>query len=413
MEKNENKHPSKNIFKTPKITNKKISLKKTKSSGNLLNKSSESFSKLKTPFIENKQKNKNNNICIPKKNSSKNFNDLNNKPKIEKEKLKIKLDKNKNADKNTLNQKKIISKSLNIIPLPFKKNITSNKMLNKTLEKNDRYSPRIIKKNKSFSNKNSDFHEKEKKEKKNISKNGEKINKNLLKHKKEPDIIPIAINKIDTIKNINSDRLKTRSKKFEFLYMPHIILDPLDVLNNQIEIILQKYEEKIKLLNKSNCITNINYIIKSTIEKYTKDLFDLYQEKENELNMIKNNYNKQMYNLNYNNENINEDEINKNKETQIKDLEEKFKEKKEKLKNDFKNKIEDIKKSYNKKEQIDLNKKFCMEMKNKFLKIFNDKNMINKKGINFSLKDYKNSLKHSLIKSGKLRSSSFEKNKFS
>ena len=52
-------------------------------------------------------------------------------------------------------------------------------------------------------------------------------------------------------------------------------------------------------------------------------------------------------------------------------------------------------------------------MKNKFLKIFNDKNMINKKGINFSLKDYKNSLKHSLIKSGKLRSSSFEKNKFS
>ena len=29
----------------------------------------------------------------------------------------------------------------------------------------------------------------------------------------------------------------------EFLYLPHIILDPLDVLKNQIEIVLQKYEE--------------------------------------------------------------------------------------------------------------------------------------------------------------------------
>ena len=408
MEKKEIKHHSKNIIKTPKILNKKISLKKTKSSGNLLNKSSESFSKLKTPFIESKQKNKNNNY-IPKKNSTKNFNEVNNKEKIEKEKLKIKLDKNKNADKNILNQKKINSRNLNIIPLPFKKKITSDKMLNKTLEKNDRYSPRIIKKNKSFSNKNENIHEKEKNEKKSINQKGEKINKNLLKHKKEQDIIPIAIKNFDSVKNINSERLKTRSKKFEFLYMPHIILDPLDVLNNQIEIILQKYEEKIKLLNNSNSITNINYIIKSTSEKYTKDLFDLYQEKENELNIIKNNYNKQMYNLNYNNENINEDEINKNKETQIKDLEEKFKEKKEKLKNDFKNKIEDIKKPYNKKEQIDLNKKFYMEMKNKFLKIFNDKNMINKRGINFSLKDYKSSIKLSKIQMKNIRNSSYQK----
>ena len=48
-------------------------------------------------------------------------------------------------------------------------------------------------------------------------------------------------------------------------------------------------------------------------------------------------------------------------------------------------------------------------MKNKFLRIFNDKNMINKKGINFSLKDFKNSLKKSNIKAKKLRSSSFEK----
>ena len=49
-------------------------------------------------------------------------------------------------------------------------------------------------------------------------------------------------------------------------------------------------------------------------------------------------------------------------------------------------------------------------MKNKFLKIFNDKNMINKKGINFSLKDYKNSIKFSTIQKKNIRNSSYQKN---
>ena len=267
--------------------------------------------------------------------------------------------------------------------------------MNKTFQKNERNSPKLIKKTKSFSSLN--IHEKE------------KINKNLLKQKKELETIPISINKNNSQKNINSERLKSKTKKIEFLYLPHIVLDPLDVLINQIEIILQKYEEKMKLLNKSDCETSINYLIKSTSEKYSNDLFQLYQEKENELNVIKNKYNKEKYNLVYNNENINEDEINKNKEIQIKEVEKKFQEKKEKLKNDFRNSIEVIKNSDNKKEFIELNKKFYEEMKNKFLRIFNDKNMINKKGINFSLKDFKNSLKKSNIKARKLRSSSFEK----
>ena len=83
--------------------------------------------------------------------------------------------------------------------------------------------------------------------------------------------------------------------------------------------------------------------------------------------------------------------------------------KKQKLKNEFNTKIENSKNSYNINEQIELNKRLILEMKNKFLKIFKDKNMLNKKGINFSLKDYKNIMKKSNIKTSKLRNSSFNK----
>ena len=144
--------------------------------------------------------------------------------------------------------------------------------------------------------------------------------------------------------------------------------------------------------------------------QYANDLSQLYEEKEKELINIKNNYNKEIYNLTYNNGKINEDEININREIQIKEVEKQFLEKKEKLKNEFKDKIEEIKKLYDINEQIELNKKLIAEMKNKFLKIFNDKNMINKKGINFSLKDYKNSIKFSTIQKKNIRNSSYQKN---
>ena len=192
----------------------------------------------------------------------------------------------------------------------------------------------------------------------------------------------------------------------EFLYLPHIILDPLDVLKNQIEIVLQKYEDKIKNLNELH-EKNIQTKIKSINEEYSNELYKLYQERGNELIQIKNNYNKEIYNLTYNNGTISEEELNNNKDTQIKEVEKKFKEKKVQLKMEFKIKIEEINNSFNINEQIDLNKKLILEMKNKFLKIFNDKNMINKKGINFSLRDYKNIIKESKNIDSKLRNSSF------
>ena len=150
-------------------------------------------------------------------------------------------------------------------------------------------------------------------------------------------------------------------------------------------------------------------MIQSAKKDYANKLFLLYQEKGKEIIKINDSYNKGIYNMIYNDEKITEDELNNNKEIQLKEIQKQFSEKKEILKIEFKNKINEINNSYNTLEQLKLNKKLIIEMKNKFIKIFNDKNMINKKGINFSLKDYTNIIKNQNINVGKLRNSSFTK----
>ena len=358
MEKNDvkNKNSKKTGFQTPKIINKKISLKKNKSTGNILTNSSDSFSKLETPLSARNPKNKEHNYIKYKDT----LNSINNKKiliKIKEEKNKnpltitknslIKNDKNVKEDKNKINKQKLITKNLNIIPLPIKKNSETIKNSNKIFIKNIKSSPRLLNKNQLFTNKRENNQLKSKTEPKNSNKDfikdKEKINKNILKSRNEIGIIPIKRN--NTQKIINSASPSSRTKKFEFLYIPHIILDPLDVLNNQIEIILQKYADKIKSLNQSDNENSIDYKIKSANKEFANDLFQLYQEKEKELINIKNNYNKEIYNLTYNDDGkINEDEINNKREILIKEVEKSFQEKKEKLKNEYKNKIEEIKK---------------------------------------------------------------------
>ena len=406
---------SKIEFQTPKPTNKNLSLRKTKSSGNISFKSTDSSS-FKTP--RNIKTNKDNKY-FSNKNTINHSNTLNNRKLINKvnetkNKMSLKITKeninqrkNNTIENNTKNKEenkkeliensiknvKLKSNSLNIIPLPSNKNSSSPRFKNKIKEKINGVSPSSIK-NKPFSLENNNTKENSIKEFKNQNKsfmnNKEIINKNILKEKNKLEIIPIS--RKNSCNNLNSAKQYSRKRSMEFLYLPHIILDPLDVLKNQIEIVLQKYEDKIKRLNELE-EKNIQTKIKSVNEDYANELYKLYQERGNELIQIKNNYNKEIYNLTYNNGNICENEINNKKEIQIKEVENKFKEKKEKLKIDFKIKIEEINGSYNIKEQIDLNKNLILEMKNKFLKIFNDKNMINKKGINFSPKDYKNIIK--------------------
>ena len=71
--------------------------------------------------------------------------------------------------------------------------------------------------------------------------------------------------------------------------------------------------------------------------------------------------------------------------------------------------MEEIKKTYDIEKQKTLNKELVDEIKKKFIKTFNDKKFMNKKGINFSLREYKNSMKNSKIKTNTLKDTSFIK----
>jgi hypothetical protein len=168
-----------------------------------------------------------------------------------------------------------------------------------------------------------------------------------------------------------------------------------------------------EIFNEENILIDTYLTIESIFScrsGYSNETLEKIDELEGkEIIKINNSYNKGIYNMIYNDEKITEDELNNNKEIQLKEIQKQFSEKKEILKNEFKNKINEINNSYNTLEQMKLNKKLIIEMKNKFIKIFNDKNMINKKGINFSLKDYTNIIKNQNINVGKLRNSSFTK----
>ena len=206
--------------------------------------------------------------------------------------------------------------------------------------------------------------------------------------------------------NMNSIKPTTKPKKQEFLYIPHIVLDPLDVLKNQIEIILSKYDTKIKTLNKSNIENTAHFLIKKHNEEYTNKLQEIYDNQETELIKLKNQYSLKLYKLSINNEEEEEDEnkkkieeLKQQRDNEINELEKKFIEKKKELKDEFRKRMEDMKKSYDFEKQKNLNKEMIDEIKKNFVKIFNDRNMMNKKGINFSLKDYKKCIKNNKNKS--------------
>ena len=93
------------------------------------------------------------------------------------------------------------------------------------------------------------------------------------------------------------------------------------------------------------------------------------------------------------------EELKQQRDNEINELEKKFIEKKKELKDEFRKRMENMKKSYDFEKQKNLNKEMIDEIKKNFVKIFNDRNMMNKKGINFSLKDYKKCIKNNKNKS--------------
>ena len=326
----------------------------------------------------------------------------------------------KKEDKN-MKEKKLNLKLSNAIPLNGRKSVSP---------KNANHSQSFTKSKSPKNNKEKEPIKVERKENsiKVIKKDKTVIDKNLLTPKRKE--IKKSLLNLDTSNgdsntnnkkhNLNSAKPVIKTKKEEFLYIPHIVLDPLDVLKNQIEIILRQFNDRLKNLNNSTKGNCVQTLIKKAHEEYASKLYQIYDKKEKELIKIKTRYGKELYKLSLKKDDEKEqeqeeDKIKKNEEIvkkrdkKISEVESAFIEKKAELKGKFKNRMEEIKKSNDIERQKMLNKELVDEIKKKLIKIFNDKKFLNKKGINFSLRDYKNSMKNNKIKTDNLREASYIK----
>ena len=185
----------------------------------------------------------------------------------------------------------------------------------------------------------------------------------------------------DNEENKDKSNKKEKENKIDPLYIPHIIKDPLDILKQKIEIILEQSNEDIN--NLSNKISLIDIEMESAFaqehENYSKNLETIYKEKETKLKETYKKYDFALYKMfkTYGEKNnIIYDEMMKDKVEQILEIEQEFNNKKNKLKNNLNEKIEEVKKSYEKKrqEQEIFNKKYINDIKKKIYNLLYDKN---------------------------------------
>ena len=185
----------------------------------------------------------------------------------------------------------------------------------------------------------------------------------------------------DNEENKDKTNKKEKENKIDPLYIPHIIKDPLDIFKQKIEIILEQSNEDIN--NLSNKISLIDIEMESAFaqehENYSKNLETRYKEKETKLKETYKKYDFALYKMfkTYGEKNnIIYDEMMKDKVEQILEIEQEFNNKKNKLKNNLNEKIEEVKKSYEKKrqEQEIFNKKYINDIKKKIYNLLYDKN---------------------------------------
>ena len=185
----------------------------------------------------------------------------------------------------------------------------------------------------------------------------------------------------DNEENKDKTNKKEKENKIDPLYIPHIIKDPLDIFKQKIEIILEQSNEDIN--NLSNKISLIDIEMESAFaqehENYSKNLETIYKEKETKLKETYKKYDFALYKMfkTYGEKNnIIYDEMLKDKVEQILEIEQEFNNKKNKLKNNLNEKIEEVKKSYEKKrqEQEIFNKKYINDIKKKIYNLLYDKN---------------------------------------
>ena len=185
-------------------------------------------------------------------------------------------------------------------------------------------------------------------------------NKNNINKKLRPSTPGLRKKEEDNKNNEKNGEINNKTNKKEKkevidpLYIPHIVKDPLDILKHKVDIILEKSNEEIT--NISNKISLIDIEMESEFakehENYSKNLEIIYKEKEKKLRETYKKYDFALYKMfkTYGQKNnVIYDEMMKDKVDQILEIEQEFNNKKNKTKNNFNEKIEDIKKIYEKK----------------------------------------------------------------
>lgn len=378
-------------------TNSKVELNNTNTISNNKNTNKDSKNKTQSQSnSKNETSNKSNKIrkfeSFEEK-SSKNANKKINNPKI-----KIKTSENILA--NDRNKTKRFIK-INTPNTSFK-NSQSSGNLSLKLNHDNRFNRNdliITKKNyNSKNNNNSNNSSKSKNEKLRPSTPGIRTNSNINENIKNisnssinninlssPNINKININSNSNSKSKDKNNLSPVDNKIDPLYIPHIVKDPLDILRHQVDLILEQSNEDITTL--SNNISLIDIEMESTYakihENYANELQNIYKEKEMKLIETNNKYDFALFKMfkTYGHENnIIYDEMMKDKVEQILEIEQEFNAKKLQIKNNFNNKIEEIKKIYEKKrkEQENSNANLIKEMKKKiYLILYEDENKKN------------------------------------
>jgi len=142
-----------------------------------------------------------------------------------------------------------------------------------------------------------------------------------------------------SVSSFSSLKFKQENKK-EALYIPHIVMSPLDILLQKINVVIDVTSDEIDNISNSISVNDINKEkqLYQIYENYSKQLIELYKKKEQKLKNIYYKYNRSIYSIKKNNENknnLNIDEIINNKQKDIEEIKQEFNLEKNLLKNEL------------------------------------------------------------------------------
>ena len=183
----------------------------------------------------------------------------------------------------------------------------------------------------------------------------------------------------------NTNKFKVINKPFKpkklgsSLYIPHVVLDPLDIIKTRLNKVLKGFNDKIINISQSTSLVDIS--MQNTYTKiyddYTTELKEIYMQKENKLMQINDKYEQVLYKMlqEYGKEdNILYDELLKEKEEQLENLEKDFINSKKELKLKFQNKVEELKRNAEENKQKIIDKELLDEVKNQIIEVFVKRN---------------------------------------